>query len=112
MPCPTIKTAIPARRYKFGEYTITLLTDISSNDKTEYLFIAAVVKDGCSEPEVYITCEPISAPTVRVRVLTEQSEHIIGEGAEWNKEQPFCDFALQGIEQMFALSDEQAVRIM
>lgn len=114
MPHPVIKTAFPKRRYKFGEYTVTLLTDISSNDEISYLYLAAVVKDGYSQPEVYITCEPVFddlAAQYRIRVLTDKEEHIIGEGTEWKHEQTFCDYALQGIQQMFGLDDEQPMQL-
>ena len=114
MPHPVIKTAFPKRRYKYGEYTVTLLTDITSDDEMAYLYLAAVVKDGYSQPEVYITCESISAETpaqFRIRVLTDNEEHIIGEGPEWKQEQAFCDYALQGIQQMFGLDDEQPMQL-
>lgn len=114
MPHPVIKTAFPKRRYKFGEYTVTLLTDISSDDEITYRYLAAVVKDGYSKPEVYITCEAISAglPTqFRIRVLGINEEHVIAEGTEWKQEQAFCDFALQGIQQMFGLDDEQPMQL-
>lgn len=114
MPYPVIKTAFPKRRYKYGEYTVTLLTDISSDDGMTYQYLAAVVKDGYPQPEVYITCETISAASpaqFRIRVLTENEEHIIGEGSEWKQEQMFCDYALKGIQQMFGLDDEQPMQL-
>lgn len=114
MPHPVIKTAFPKRRYKYGEYTVTLLTDITSDDEISYLYLAAVVKDGYSQPEVYITCEATSddSPTqFRIRVVTDNEEHIISEGTEWKQEQAFCDYALQGIQQMFGLDDEQAIQL-
>lgn len=112
MPIPSIDTAIPKRRYQYGEFTITLLSEITSQDPHTYLYIAAVMQDGKSQPEVYITCEPISAKEqnkFRVRVLSDQQEHVISEASEWRNEQAFCDFALQGIKEMFELSDEKPV---
>jgi hypothetical protein len=114
MPHPVIKTAFPKRRYKFGEYTVTLLTDISSGDQITYQYLAAVVKDGYSKPEVYITCESISddlPAKFRIRVVSSDQEHIIAEGNEWKQEQVFCDFALEGIQQMFGLDDEQPMQL-
>lgn len=112
MAIPSIITAIPKRRYQYGEFNITLLTDISSQDSASYLYIAAVMQEGNTTPEVYITCEAISAGEpnkFRVRVLTSQDEHVISESSEWRNEQAFCDYALQGIAQMFELSDEKPI---
>ena len=116
MPLPTIQSAIPKRRYQFGEFVITLLSDIESDDTAAYLYIAAVMREGSNQPEVYITCETISSenqpankPDCRIRVLTENDEHLIGEGTQWKHEQTFCDYALDGIQQMFQLTDETPI---
>ena len=112
MATPSIVTAIPKRRYQYGEFHVTLLTEITSNDPVIYLYIAAVIQEGKTTPELYITCEPISVDdsrSYRVRVLSDQQEYIIGEGTEWDNEQAFCEFALQGVAQMFALSDEKPI---
>jgi hypothetical protein len=114
MALPTIQSAIPKRRYQFGEFTITLLTDIKTSDIVSYLFIAAVLREGSSNPEVYITCEPTTLNdknTFRIRVLSEQEEHIINVDKQWRHEQEFCDYALQGIQQMFELTDESPILI-
>ncbi len=114
MAFPTIQSAIPKRRYQFGEFAITLLTDISSSDPVSYLYIAAALREGASNPEVYITCEATTAndeASYRIRVLSEQDEHIINQNKEWRHEQKFCDYALQGIQQMFELTDETPILI-
>ncbi len=110
MSLPNILTALPKRRYQYGEYAVTLLSDISSTDATSYLYLIAVIRDGYDKPEVYITCEPQkSNNTYSVRVISEHEEHIISEDPQWKNEQKFCDFALQGIKQMFNLSDEDPI---
>tara|TARA_R110002049_G_scaffold147342_1_gene310078 strand:- start:43393 stop:43740 length:348 start_codon:yes stop_codon:yes gene_type:complete len=114
MALPTIQSAIPKRRYQFGEFTITLLHDITSSDSVSYLFIVAVLREGASKPEVYITCEATTSNeenTYRIRVLSEQDEYIISEDRQWRHEQAFCDFALKGIQQMFELTDESPILI-
>ncbi|MDW3095337.1 MAG: hypothetical protein R8G33_06680 [Gammaproteobacteria bacterium] len=114
MALPVIQSAIPKKRYQFGEFTVTLLTDINSNDKASYQFIVAVLREGSIKPEVYITCEVFTlndAESYRVRVLSEKDEHIISEDKQWRNEQKFCDYALQGIQQMFELSDENPILI-
>jgi len=112
MALPTIQSAIPKRRYQFGEFVITILSDIESIDTSPYLYIAAVLREGNTQPEVYITCEPISAQnqsSYRVKVLTKDDEHTISEDQQWKHEQKFCDYALEGIQQMFQLTDETPV---
>ena len=112
MAIPSIVTAIPKRRYQYGEFSITLLTEITSHDPSTYLYIAAVLQEGKTAPEVYITCEPISAHdsgAYKIRVLSADQEHIINEGPQWGNEQTFCEFALQGVAQMFELSDEKPI---
>lgn len=112
MALPTIQSAIPKRRYQFGEFVITILSEIESPDTASYLYIAAVLREGSTQPEVYITCESISSnnkSSYRIRVLSKDDEHIINEDPQWKHEQKFCDYALDGIQQMFQLSDETAV---
>ncbi len=112
MAFPTIQSAIPKRRYKFGEYVVTLLADIECLDGNDYLYIAAVLRDGSIQPEVYITCELIMVDNNHdylVKVLSKDSEHIISQDSQWKHEQKFSDYALQGIQQMFELTDETPV---
>ncbi len=114
MALPTIQSAIPKRRYQFGEFAVTLLTDVNSSDPVSYLYIAAVLREGASVPEVYITCESTTSNnenSYRIRVLSTQDEHIISEDKQWRHEQKFCDYALQGIQKMFELSDETPILI-
>ena len=114
MALPIIQSAFPKSRYQFGEFVVTLLTDISSSDPVSYLYIAAVLHEGASKPEVYITCESTTLDnetTYCIRVLSEQEEHIISQDKQWRDEQKFCDYALQGIQQMFELSDETPILI-
>lgn len=114
MATPHIQSALPRRRYQFGEFSITLLTDIQSDEPVDYKYILAAMREGGTQPEVYITCEAIrredekEKQTYRIRVLTDQQEHIISTDTQWQNESAFCEFALDGIKQMFELSDEEA----
>lgn len=112
MALPTIQSAIPKRRYKYGEFVITLLSDIESQDTNSYLYIAAVLREGSSQPEVYITCESVTSDGKKsyiVKVNTKDNEHIINQDTQWRHEEKFCTYALQGIQQMFELNDETPV---
>ena len=109
MAFPTIQSAIPKRRYKFGEFIITILSDIETQNAESYLYVAAVLRDGSTQPEVYITCEPSTSENKNsylVKVLSKDGEHIISEDKQWKQEQKFCEYALEGIQQMFELTDE------
>ncbi len=46
MDAPKIQTAIPQRRYQFGEYTGVVLGDIESGDDVKYRYILALVREG------------------------------------------------------------------
>ena len=114
MAIPHIQSAIPKKRYQYGEFTITLLTDIQSNDTPNYLYLMAAVREGSPQPEVYITCESViqdETKTYQVRVLSDKQEHIISTKQQWGNEKAFCEYALEGISQMFELSDEQPTPI-
>ena len=46
MEAPKIQTAIPQRRYQFGEYTGVVLGEIESSDAVKYQYILALVREG------------------------------------------------------------------
>ena len=54
---PKIQTAIPQRRYQYGDYGVTVLGEIESGDERDYQFVAAFVKDGESRPRLYVVSE-------------------------------------------------------
>jgi hypothetical protein len=55
MEAPKIQTAIPQRRYQFGEYTGVVLGEIESGDAVKYLYILAQRGEG--KPGFYVTAE-------------------------------------------------------
>lgn len=112
MALPKIQSAIPKRRYQYGEFIVTILSDITSPDPYDYLYIAAVLRDGCTQPEVYITCESIQKigqQSYSIKVLSQDSEHTISQNSQWKNEQLFFDYVLQGVGQMFHLTDETPI---
>ena len=119
MQKPSISTAIPKQRYKFGGYTIVVLEEILSNDEIEYEYLLAAIKDGHNEPEVFITCERASNTEVSkgshiVRVFAEQlnadeSGKIIDQSNTWSNKAAFISYALSGFQQMLQLQDEQPI---
>ena len=119
MQKPSISTAIPKQRYKFGAYTIVVLEEIASEDVIEYVYLLAAIKDGHNEPEVFITCEKAPVPEmdngshiVRVfaeRLSIEESGKIIDQSDSWSNKTAFISYALSGFQQMLQLQDEQAI---
>ena len=57
MQAPNIQTAIPKQRYQLGPYQAVLLGEIESPDPVRYRFILALVREGETQPSVFITCE-------------------------------------------------------
>jgi len=114
MAIPHIQSAYPKKRYKYGEFLVTLLTDVVSKDAQQYTYLIAIMPEGKTQPEVYITYQAVSSQgdvTYQIKVISEQDEHIINYDANPMSESAFCDFALQGIEQMFGLTDETPVAL-
>ncbi len=119
MQKPSISTAIPKQRYKFGPYTIVVLEEITSSDEAEYEYLLAAIKDGHNEPEVFITCEkaPATEPsngTHIVRVFADQlgaekSGNIIDRSNSWSDKNAFISYALSGFKKMLQLQDEQPI---
>ena len=121
MQKPDISRAIPKQRYKFGAYTVIVLTEIESTGEIEYEYLLAAVKDGDNEPEVYITCEKAAADkrldgTHIVRVFAKQLDHdssgnIVDQSSVWANRDAFISYALTGFQQMLQLQDEQPIPI-
>ena len=57
MDKPEIKTAIPKRRYRLGEFSLVVLDEIDSTDDVDYNYILAVVRESEAEPGLYITAQ-------------------------------------------------------
>lgn len=109
MTFPRIQSAIPKQRFKYGEFIVTLLTDVVSQDTVHYLYLVAVLSEGKTDPQVYISYEQTDRNSFQTRVISQQDEHIINTQSEPMNESAFCDLALSGIEQMFGLTDETPV---
>ena len=111
MAIPHIQSALPKKRYKYGEFIVTLLTDVVSRDDVQYMYLVAVMSEGKTNPQVYITYEMTTQHGYQTRVVSEQDDHDISTQPERMTESAFCDFALSGIEQMFGISDETPVAL-
>jgi hypothetical protein len=112
MSVPQINTAIPLRRYQYGEFIITVLGDIDSPDPVRYRYIVAVAQEGNPQPGLFISSERAADGACALRVS-------MADGAQVLESSPaFCDLdllvkeALQIIAGVLNLSDEMPHRLM
>jgi hypothetical protein len=113
---PSIKTAIPKRRYQIGDFSATILGEIESGDARHYRFILAMVAMGDAEPSLYVCCE--LAPPERsadgrydVRVVNESMSEILDSGDAWGSLDVFSEMAVDLARQVLGLKNEQTVRL-
>jgi hypothetical protein len=116
MDAPKIQTAIPQRRYQFGEYTGVVLGDIESSDDVKYRYILALVREGESRPSFYVTAEKnprrrAQEGSHRLRVITHGLDEEIGCSDAWSELDAFCAEAFAVAAGVLGLSDEQPVMI-
>lgn len=116
MEAPKIQTAIPQRRYRFGEYTGVVLGEIESGDGVKYQYILALVREGKSRPSFYVTAEKnprrrAQEGSHRLRVITQGLDEEIGCSDAWHDLDAFCVEAFAVAAKVLGLSDEQPVPI-
>lgn len=116
MDTPKIQTAIPQRRYQFGEYTGVVLGEIESTDAAKYLYILALVREGEGKPGFYVTAEknPRSRAhegSHRLRVITHGLTEDIESSDRWADIDVFCEEAFAVAAKVLGLSDERPVRL-
>lgn len=116
MDAPKIQTAIPQRRYRFGEYTGVVLGDIESGDDVKYRYILALVREGENRPSFYVTAEKnprrrAQEGSHRLRVITQGLDEEIACSDAWEDLDAFCAEAFAVAAKVLGLSDEQPVAI-
>ncbi|MDH3560052.1 MAG: hypothetical protein OEN52_03745, partial [Gammaproteobacteria bacterium] len=114
---PGIVTAIPKRRYKFGEFTVAILGDIESNDGKDYRYIAAVIKGADTQPGVYITAEQDhpaekAGTDYNMRIVMQDGAEVIGSSSAWHDLDTFATEALGIVGQLLNLGDEEPYKLM
>ena len=103
---PVISTAIPLRRYRFGEFTLTVLGDIESPDAVSYRFIMAVVQGEDPEPGLYVTAEQGAGEDISMRIMMRDGDEVIGHSGLWRELDGFVDESIRIVSQVLNLSDE------
>lgn len=114
MKAPGIRTAIPQRRYKLGDFSVVVLGDIESDDGVDYRYVFAAVRDGETEPRFYVLSvrRPDSSGDFALRVLGERLDRELDVSGRWRDIDLFCDQAVALAQQVLELGDEQAWRLM
>jgi hypothetical protein len=107
---PGILTAIPRRRYRYGEFTVVVLGDIESSDGIDYRYIMAVVKGVDPEPGLYLTAEKGSGGGQRtdytMRMLMRDGAEVIATSPAWSELDAFVHDGLEIVGEVLKLSDE------
>ncbi len=114
---PNIKTAIPKKRYRLGEFNVVILGDIETGDANAYLFIAAILREGDPEPGIYLTAErnpPSEAEKGRygMRLIMKDGSQWVRSSDDWRDLQTFTSDALEVTKAVLNLSDEEAFPLM
>lgn len=109
---PSISTAIPLRRYKFGEFTLTVLGDIESPDERKYRYILAVIQGENPEPGLYVTAERGSGEELAMRVMMSDGDEVVGHSEQWGDLDEFAEESINIVSRVLNLSDETPYQLM
>ena len=112
MSFPTITTAIPLRRYQYGEFVVTVLGDIQSPDPVNYRYILAVAQEGNPQPGLFLSSERGAGGACDLRVSMADGSQVLESTPAFCDLDLFVKEALQVISTMLDLSDEMPHRLM
>jgi len=108
---PKIKTAIPQRRYRYGDYLVSVLGEIESGDERDYRFVTAFVKEGETQPQLYVVSERLPAGerakgSHALRVINSSMDEVMDVDNRWQQMSVYVDQALQLGSQLLGLEQE------
>jgi len=109
---PVITTAIPLRRYRLGEFTLTVLGDIESPDDCNYRYFMAVIRSDDPEPGLFISAEEGEGDDLVMRIMMHDGNEVIGRSGEWRDVSVFTDKAISIVSRVLNLSDEIPYQLM
>lgn len=112
---PAIRTAMPRRRYRFGDFTLTVLGDVESGDGIDYHYIMAVIQGQDPEPGMYITAERLQPPGGRellMRLIMRDGAEVIGSSEQWVSLDMFTGEAMEIVSRILNLSDETPYQLL
>jgi hypothetical protein len=114
---PSIKTAIPKRRYQLDRHSATVLGEIESGDARRYRYLMAFVPAGQSEPVFYVCSEPTPPAeqgdgAYRLRIVSEVMSEVVDTDDGWGDLDRFAEQALKLGQQALGLQETPPTRIM
>jgi hypothetical protein len=114
---PKIQTAIPQHRYQYGDFSVTILGDIDSGDARDYQFIAAFVREGETEPKLFIAAERLppgqrDAGSHALRLINTAMDEVMETGNRWGRLEEFTGQALEMGAQLLGLEQETPYQLM
>lgn len=115
MSKPGIRTAIPKRRYRLGEFTLTVLGEVDSSDGIDYRYIMAVIQGQDPEPGLYITAEhpPGSGgKALDMRIIMRDGAEVIGQDTAWRDLDAFAGRGIDIVSRILNLGDETPYRLL
>lgn len=112
MSFPTIATAIPLRRYQYGEFVVTVLGDIESPDTVNYRYILAVAQEGNPRPGLYLSAERGADGACDLRVSMADGSQVLDSSPAFCDLNLFVKEALQVVSTLLDLSDEIPHRLL
>ena len=108
---PKIRTAIPQRRYQYGDFTVTVLGEVESGDTRDYQYVAAFIRDGDAQPQLFVVSQRLP-PGERekgshaLRVINSAMDEVMDIDARWARLGEFTDQALQMGSQLLGLEQD------
>lgn len=117
MERPGFSTAIPKRRYRYGDYSAVVLGDVESAGPAQYRYILAIVPEGQSDPILYITSEKnkridAAEGSHRMRLLSDSGVTDLDSSDRWAEEELFASQALRVVSSVLGLTAEEAHRLL
>jgi hypothetical protein len=112
---PVIRTAIPKRRYRVGDQSVTVLGEVESGDGIRYRWIMAFVQDGQARPGLYVCAEkerPGGPTTYRLRVVNAVMSEVVDRSDSLGDLDHFAEEGLRLGKSALGLSNEAVARLM
>ena len=116
MALPVIKTALPKRRYQFGEFLLVVLGEIETEDNIHYHFLLGIIPDGANTPELFISAEKCPRSQAQeggyqMRIIADKISQTLNQSDRWGNLDDFVDDALTVVTKLLSLTDENPIRL-
>lgn len=113
MSIPRIRTAVPLRRYQYGEFLVTVLGDIESDEPVHYRYLLAVAQEGSPTPGLFIAAQRTGdGGPYDLRIAMQDGSQVVDSDERWGDLEAFVKEGLGIIATMLNLGDEMPHRLM